>query len=194
MNPLTLLANAYLRWRHSHGFGVHSPFAYNLVTMAVRPGKYGYYGYELIDRVILTPGKRYDRDVRRDARLLLRLLVALGSRRLLIAAADPEPFRAAAEGAGIGCVEMDRISAGTNPSECAPQEGDCAVIRGESVSPDEIATLLKNGCAIMMTNPSPAMTDALNSSISNGTIFTGTRIVLWIPRRDMALVSYSMKF
>ncbi len=57
MNPLTLLANAYLRWRHSHGFGVHSPFAYNLVTMAVRPGKYGYYGYELIDRVILTPGK-----------------------------------------------------------------------------------------------------------------------------------------
>lgn len=25
--------------------------------MAVRPGKYGYYGYELIDRVILTPGK-----------------------------------------------------------------------------------------------------------------------------------------
>lgn len=97
MNPLTLLANAYLRWRHSHGFGVHSPFAYNLVTMAVRPGKYGYYGYELIDRVILTPGKRYDRDVRRDARLLLRLLVALGSRRLLIAAADPEPFRAAAE-------------------------------------------------------------------------------------------------
>ena len=89
---------------------------------------------------------------------------------------------------------MDRISAGTNPSECAPQEGDCAVIRGESVSPDEIATLLKNGCAIMMTNPSPAMTDALNSSISNGTIFTGTRIVLGIPRRDMALVSYSMKF
>lgn len=46
----------------------------------------------------------------------------------------------------------------------------------------------------MMTNPSPAMTDALNSSISNGTIFTGTRIVLGIPRRDMALVSYSMKF
>ncbi|MDE6272422.1 MAG: hypothetical protein K2M31_05385 [Muribaculaceae bacterium] len=34
----------YRRWRHTRGFGIHSPFAYRLVTEAIRPARgYAYY-------------------------------------------------------------------------------------------------------------------------------------------------------
>ena len=45
MNPFREIWEGYLRWRHSHGFGVHSPYAYHIVTGVIRPGDYGYYGY-----------------------------------------------------------------------------------------------------------------------------------------------------
>lgn len=38
------LFSLYKRWRHTRGFGVHSPFAYRLVTEVVRPPRgYAYY-------------------------------------------------------------------------------------------------------------------------------------------------------
>ena len=43
----------YKRWRHGHGFGVHSPYAYRLVRDVLRPGRgYAYYAYADIDRML----------------------------------------------------------------------------------------------------------------------------------------------
>ena len=71
MNPLALIWNNYLRWRHSKGFGVHSPFAYNLVTTVVRPGIYGYYGYDDIESAIYEETDNPDGDpaLENDAQL-----------------------------------------------------------------------------------------------------------------------------
>ena len=86
MNPLALIWNNYLRWRHSKGFGVHSPFAYNLVTTVVRPGIYGYYGYDDIESAIYeeTDNPEGDPALENDARLLLRLAVCLKTERLVL--------------------------------------------------------------------------------------------------------------
>lgn len=37
------------RWRHSRGFGIHSPFAYDLIVNTLRERRYGYYLYADID-------------------------------------------------------------------------------------------------------------------------------------------------
>lgn len=36
------------RWRHSHGYGVHSPFAYDMIVNTLR-GRDPYYAYQHID-------------------------------------------------------------------------------------------------------------------------------------------------
>lgn len=46
-NPLA----SYRRWRHSRGFGVHSPWAYGVVSEVLRSNdRYGYYAWDSIDR------------------------------------------------------------------------------------------------------------------------------------------------
>lgn len=187
MNPLAFIGNAYLRWRHSRGFGVHSPFAYNLVKTAVSPGGYGYYGYDLIDDVLLSPDAGQSRHLKKDARLLLRLLVALGSKRLFLTHASRRAFHAAAEGAGVECHPL-------SSRKETPRPGDFVLIEGNSCDAQSISELLGNGVAVMTIDSPDRLTDCIENGISRGVIFTGTRIVLGVPRKEMALVRHSMRF
>lgn len=66
LNPLAY----YRRWRHSRGFGVHSPWAYSLVSEVLRSNdSYGYYAWPSIDR---TFGRQS-----RLARMVYALIVHL---------------------------------------------------------------------------------------------------------------------
>lgn len=51
-----MLFDLYKRWRHTRGFGVHSPFAYRLVTEGVRPARGYVYHAELLPG--MTPLRR----------------------------------------------------------------------------------------------------------------------------------------
>lgn len=58
------LIDRYKRWRHGHGFGVHSPYAYHMVREVLRPPRsYGYYAYSALQSA--------------ELRLLYRILVEL---------------------------------------------------------------------------------------------------------------------
>lgn len=187
MNPFSFIGDTYLRWRHSHGFGVHSPFAYNLVKTAIRPGIYGYYGYDLIDDVLLSPDTEQDRHLKKDARLLLRLLVALNSSRLFLSHTSRPVFHAAAEGAGIKCLPL-------SSHKESPQPGDFVLIEGNSCDASSVAKLLNDGVAVMTIGSSCNLTDCIENGIVRGVVFSGTRIVLGVPRNEMALVKHSMWF
>ena len=181
---------AYVRWRHSRGFGVHSPFAYTLVKMAVSPGQYGYYGYSLIDNVILRPGFKGYPHAREDARLLLRLLVQLKSRRLLVPEGLPA-MCAAAEGAGISCLRFKEGRASSLPK---PHPGDFLVATPGMLSTDQLTERLKQGTAILAVSPSEEYIDTIYKACSRGLIFHGVRLLLAVPREEMAFVAYTMKF
>ena len=69
------IAESYKRWRHTRGYGVHSPYAYSVVKEVVRPGRrYAYYGYDDIDNAIDSNAVRH---ARRMATTLLRLAAFL---------------------------------------------------------------------------------------------------------------------
>lgn len=187
MNPFSIIWSAYLRWRHSKGFGVHSPFAFALVNDAVRPGIYGYYGYELINSVILlTQEESYPR-INKDACLLLRLLVALTPQRLYIGGDDLYAFRAAAIAAGIPLFL---------PSETPPypRKGDFLLIKGDTADWAETVTLLRKGVTVMTIDSPAGLKECVENAIERGTVFSGTRISLAVPREEMALVKYTMQF
>lgn len=184
---------AYLRWRHRKGFGVHSPFAYNLVTTAINPGVYGYYGYDAIDRLLLSSRERGGA-LRADARLLLRLLIHLGCRRLLLAAAAPALTKAVmaaaakAAGASTALFKEGRIPKATN--------GDFLLIDGQEtlMTNDELRERLNAGTPVMIAEPTPGQNAMLYASCQRGVIFEGTRLTVAIPREEMAFVAYTMQF
>ena len=69
-----MLFDIYKRWRHTRGYGIHSPFAYRLVTEAIRPTRGYSYHAELLPG--MTP-------LRRIAFRLRTLLLTAGYPELL---------------------------------------------------------------------------------------------------------------
>ena len=133
------------------------------------------------------PDAGQSRHLKKDARLLLRLLVALGSKRLFLTHASRRAFHAAAEGAGVECHPL-------SSRKETPRHGDFVLIEGNSCDVQSISELLGNGVAVMTIDSPDRLTDCIENGISRGVIFTGTRIVLGVPRKEMALVRHSMRF
>lgn len=187
------LARAYKRWRHRRGYGVHSPFAYRLVRLAIAPGiKYGYYGYHDIEEALLQHGDSVrHRRVELDARLLLGLMAQTGTARCLIhTAPDARPasadaFAAAAHALAIPCIPL--------AADTAPRPGDFIVMAGSAdVSGETAAAWLHNGAACMALDPAPQLRDALMQWQGRGLLLYGTRILAAIPNTAMDHTRYSM--
>lgn len=104
---LSRLAKRYRRWRHTRGFGIHSPYAYALLTDSLRPGtRYGYYGdSEISDaveewRMETGASGRATHRLEHRCRLLLRLIAGTHPATLWLDPQLPAPLIKAAEVAG----------------------------------------------------------------------------------------------
>lgn len=75
LRPATAFAKYLSRWRHGHGFGVHSPWAYRIITEVIGESA-KYYAYPEIDALF---GKR-----RKTARQVFRLLLHLQPGKVII--------------------------------------------------------------------------------------------------------------
>lgn len=188
MNPLSSISEAYKRWRHSRGFGIHSPFAYDLVKNVISPGQYSYYGYWDIDKAILSPQSNDYPALRKDARLLLRLLVWLNVKRLWIYPPSQTVFATVAAAAGIKCSDV------SNLKNLATQSGDLLLISGKSPHVGEAAKIITGGTGTIAFDPSKRLRNEMKEAMKDGLILEGTRAVLAIPRPEMALTYYSVKF
>lgn len=188
-----MIFDPYLRWRHSRGFGIHSPFAYHIVTTAVTPGRrYSYYGYTPIDIALeTTPRGAYSyRKIRKNARLLLRLIVALDAKRVIVPASAHPVFRVAAEAAGVK-VENDT-------KDLLPAEGDLHLITTEEGEAfDKLKEAVAAKVSVMLTSPTPFDTNLINEILAlefEGVMLYGTHTALLLPRTHTAHARYSMLF
>lgn len=188
MNPFSSISEAYKRWRHSRGFGVHSPFAYDLVKNVISPGNYAYYGYRDIDRTILSPEVHVYSSLRNDARLLLRLLVWLNVKRLLIYPPSQTVFATVAAAAGIKSMDASNLKA------LRPNVGELLIVSGKTPGEGEISEIIRNGIPIIAYDPSLRLRNEMKGAMKDGLILEGTRIILAIPRPEMALTSYTVRF
>ena len=186
MGKLSRLFLPYLRWRHSKGYGVHSPFAFSIVQTCVSPGPYGYYGYAPVERAWLTnPNNMVSR---KDAFLLLRLAINLKAKRIFIAPGKDNVAEEIAHAASAVCSSFQLADAEKYG------HGDLIVSLGASVPDSAINDILAHGSAIVAFNPSKSIRKALNEGFERGMVMEGKRIMLAVPRQEMAKVYYSMKF
>lgn len=187
MEPFQSAASVYLRWRHSRGFGVHSPFAYSIVKGVVNPGNgYAFYGYADIDNCMSRPGfKGYPR-LRHDARLLLRLMVFLRTRRLLHHCDTSVLFPVVAHCVAAGYMPLSKKEA----AGAAP--GDMLLVRGAMKDPGEISRRLAAGTPVMILDPSQKVAETVRCFHDRGLLLVGKRILIAIPNPDMAFVRYDM--
>lgn len=176
---------AYRRWRHTKGYGVHSPYAYRLVRLALHPSRgYGYYGYDAIEET-LPAGENYGQTKRKDARLLLRLVATAGARRVVAETVPPVWLEVAAEAAGAPVVIVSDVE--------SPRGDDILLLRGNG-SCDNASRWLKANAIVMALDPGDRLRQTLTTPRAEGLLFDGKRIIIASGRREMAFVKYDMRF
>lgn len=189
MNPFREIWKGYLRWRHSHGFGVHSPYAYHIVTGVIRPGDYGYYGYHIIDRK-LRASKVSETNIlsKKNLYLILRLLINAPFKRLILFPSINPILKAMADYCGVKCCVLN----------CKKEDfygyGDLLCLDQSSLPATMLSDLIEKGVSILVFNPDVTIRESLKTPLERGVFFEGKNICLLIPRREMAYVAYSMKF
>lgn len=102
------ISDSYKRWRHSRGYGVHSPFGYRIVTEAIRPhSRYGWYGYAAIRRECHSESQQ----VESEARMLLRIASIAGVKSVYLPSQTPQAYREAFRAACRAVRITNRLSA-----------------------------------------------------------------------------------
>ncbi|MDE6006760.1 MAG: hypothetical protein K2G67_04330 [Muribaculaceae bacterium] len=172
-------AEAYKRWRHTRGYGVHSPFAYRIVRRVVRqsPG-YRYY--------IESDLPEMSRAERREVRQLIRLAAELDIRSAAIAPQLPESYAKA--------LHEVRSDMSTDVLTGHPS-GHQLIIGYADLWPTEVCTRILNSPslkALWIKNPPAGHAPALFNALSEGVLFIGKNAILVIPHPGMQKVAYSV--
>lgn len=173
----------YRRWRHSRGYGVHSPFAYRLVERVIHPGPYCYYGYGDIDETF--PGS-VDRRVRREARMLLRLVAELHPASIFLPTGIHPAYHAAVQAADskIEIVRKPRLAS----------TADMICTQADFIGLDTLrAHLAVPGHSVALVNAPEGWDEALFEAVGEGMMMTGTRNLFVVAREGMQKISYTVQ-
>ena len=182
------LWKGYLRWRHSKGYGVHSPYAYRFITEVLHPGKYGYYAYNQLES--LSRGLiKGNPSIIRNAKFLIRLLIFLHSKRIITLGEKYPAAQLAAKALKLVYFNCE------SGSKVTYKTGDLLVI----TSPKDIDLYLvenaiEHNVPMFAFNPSHELRRVLSAPIESGVLFTGISKMLLIPRPEMQYVSYEIRW
>lgn len=176
------------RWRHSRGFGVHSPYAYRLVCDVVRPNpRYGYYGYHDVERAVLEArvGTSSESRFIRRACLLLRCVATLRPVSVWLPPSPPVGMTVAVEkGAGSRITEKPE---------------DCELMVMDDPSAQDVEAIIRHisvpGHSLLVFGTSGAgLAAELGKVMTDGLVLYGLSTLLAVNRPDMPLVIHAVNF
>lgn len=182
MNPFALLRKAFQRYRHSRGFGVHSPYAFQFVNDVVKPGDYGYYAYDALDDFPALPPR-----ATRDIRWFVRLSVFLKTKRIIVFQAEFPEIKITSEILGLDFTTLPAVS------EMSSGPEDLFIVEDSFISEDTVEKVIKNHTPVLALNPGKKLREILCKERNRGLLLTGKRRILYIPRESMAFTAYDIK-
>lgn len=202
------------RWRNTRGFGVHSPFGFQIVKRVIKsPGGYAYYAYADIERCCHKDhtGKK----TAEEAKMLLRLTCMVKADSIFLTPDCPKAFKTALRGANSkirfisnpsrlsGC-DIAAISFPSSPNEAqvlsngaeavALSDGAEAVAEGKAAVGPSLNALkdfisLPEKTLLLKNLPS-GWAEKLFDSMKEGIMLLGKRNAILISRPEMQKVSY----
>lgn len=174
----------YLRWRHSRGFGVHSPYAYRFVIDVLRPGPYRLYSYHEVDNY-LHKKEKHDFRFEKLIMFTLRMIVFLHAKRIIINT-DARVGEIAAKALNLSWVRIKE------KDEFRFKEGDFLIIENSFTSKGLLSEAIKNGVPIFAINPDSEIRKVLETPIPRGLLLNDPRKIILMPRQEMEYVSYDI--
>lgn len=189
------LFKEYIRWRHSRGFGVHSPFAFRLISDVLRPGRYGYYSYWEIENHL----KRNEKDDYRFIRLIkftLRLAIFLKTRRI-VSPSHSRIGEVSASSLGLESIFITKSRSVSTDTKSTLgfkfQESDLLIIEGSDLDISLVEKAVSRNVPIFAINPSGSLRKMLEKPLSHGLLFDDPSKMILIPRHQMAYVAYDIR-
>lgn len=174
------LGSAYRRWRHTRGFGVHSPLAFLLVENVVR-SRGEYYAYPDIDLSSERSacGRGYGK-LRRRARMLHRLAARMPVVESRYLGEVPEAYRRSVALAGIsrgsGAVKLTVA--------VAPGQSDRAAL---------LEAAAEAGNVVVVFNAPAELLAGVERAVESGVVLRGRDSLIAVSRQGVAAVSYTVR-
>lgn len=179
-----MFSKSYKRWRHTRGYGVHSPFAFFLINEVINSRRgYSYYGEEELDNRLKDRGRKQ----RRFGRLIMRLAARLDVGSAFISEnSDKKLFESALTAAN------SKIA--LTSAEDLADNSRLIITRADHMVIDKLEKLLERpGRILLLTDTPKGWRQRLFDSLEEGLMFYGKRNLLLINRPTMQKVAYSIK-
>lgn len=183
------LADWFNRWRHTKGYGVHSPLAFRIVKHVMKPRRdVVYYGEEQLQAS--APGNHGEagdcRNLRR-ARILLRLVAELQPSYVWVSPGIPDIYKEAVMLAG--CVI--RIYDGELfPDEVA--KADMIVLYDYNLRKPVWRKIMAPGKSVVAFNVKPGIPEWIREIMKGGVLLEGKESILAVNTRDEAVHCYNI--
>lgn len=189
----------YKSWRHSKGFGVHSPYAYRFVKDVLNPGNYGCYAFHKIEDN-LNGKELLDYKFIRKVKFIIRIAIFLKSKRI-IALSGSRIAEIAARCLKLEYIELSAIDSDLikkeefrfRPSDFIFLDSQHSKTIGNflifALGLDKLYSLPS---PVFAFNPDREIRELLEKPISHGLLLTGCHNILLIPRPEMAYVRYDI--
>lgn len=176
-------AEEYKRARHTYGFGVHSPYAYNLVRLLRMRRDVGFYADgEISEAALSESGSR----LRATALRFHRLCSAFTEGRVYVSPSAPAAIGLAATLASSRLKMIDNVSEN--------QKFDVGYFRMKDIPLPALEGILSSGCPLAMVE-GLSETEACATARKAGTslLLTGPRMAIFVRRQGMRPVSYTVR-